>query len=43
MARTNIIEYITISSAVDAADFWDLSAVKEMTSSSSDSHGGLQA
>ena len=42
-ANINVIQYITIASTGDAQDFGDLTEVKEMTSTATDSHGGLQA
>ncbi len=41
-ANINVIQYVTIASTGNAQDFGDLSEVKEMTSTATDSHGGLQ-
>jgi hypothetical protein len=41
-SNTNIIEYITIASTGNAADFGDMLSAMYGTSSHSDSHGGLQ-
>ena len=42
-ANINVMQHVTIASTGNATDFGDLSEAKEMSSSSSDSHGGLQA
>tara|TARA_R100000458_G_scaffold51415_1_gene52262 strand:- start:18 stop:176 length:159 start_codon:yes stop_codon:yes gene_type:complete len=39
----SVIDYITIASTGNGADFGDLTAGKRSGGSSSDSHGGLQA
>ena len=39
--RVNRIDFVTISSAGNAADFGDLSLTREVGNSNSDSHGGL--
>ena len=39
----NIIDYITIASTGNAADFGDLSETGECLTAASDNHGGLQA
>ena len=39
---SNVIDFVQISSDGNATDFGDLLEAKEMSSSSSDSHGGLQ-
>ena len=41
-ANINVIQYVTIASTGNAQDFGDLTEVKEMTSTATDSHGGLQ-
>ena len=38
----NVIQYVTIASTGDAADFGDLSGVRGFAGCTSDSHGGLQ-
>jgi len=40
---SNVIDFITIVSTGDAADFGDLIAVRRGIVANSDSHGGLQA
>jgi len=42
-AYVNTMDYITIASAGDAADFGDLSAVRGETTGVSNGHGGLVA
>ena len=39
---SNVIDYITIASTGNAADFGDLIAGNKRSSGTSDSHGGLQ-
>ena len=39
---SNVIDYVTIASTGDAADFGDLTAVRRGLVGNSDSHGGLQ-
>ena len=38
---SNVMDYITIASTGDAADFGDLSAARTNASMNSDAHGGL--
>ena len=38
----NVIQYVTIASTGDSADFGDLSGVRGWVGVPSDSHGGLQ-
>ena len=38
----NIIQYVTIASTGDSADFGDLSGTRGFAAGNSDSHGGLQ-
>jgi hypothetical protein len=42
-ANINVIDYITIDSTGNAADFGNLSGVKEGVMCGSDSHGGLSS
>jgi len=42
-AKVNTIEYVTINSTGNAADFGDLTATTAGAGGASDSHGGLQA
>ena len=37
----NVIEYVTIASTGNAADFGDLSATRKKFAATSDAHGGL--
>ena len=39
--NTNVIQYITISSAGNSADFGDLSTARQSTGGASSAHGGL--
>ena len=41
--KETTIDYITIASTGDAADFGDLKAAASEKGSASDSHGGLQS
>ena len=43
MAFVNVMEYVTIASTGNAADFGDLLAAKTSNAACSDSNGGLQA
>ena len=40
---SDVIDFVTISTTGDAADFGDLTAAKSSPTGASDSHGGLQA